>query len=198
MYPHAFSKAVVFAAALMLASAAPRAAFAAAPLNPAYTRSTHHYDVPAASVVVMDGHKTTLPAVLNHAGPVLVNFVFTTCATICPVLSGTFAKLQTALAAEAPNLRLVSISIDPEHDTPVRLTAYAKRHKAGPNWYFLTGELTEILAIQRAFDAYRGDKMNHASLTLMRASAKSPWVRIEGLAGAGDLIREFHGIKGAE
>jgi protein SCO1/2 len=86
---------------------------------------------------------------------------------------------------------MVSISIDPEYDTPARLQNYAKRYKAGPEWQFLTGDLDTIMAVQQAFDAYRGDKMSHEPLTFLRASPRGPWVRIEGFASASELVREY-------
>jgi protein SCO1/2 len=163
----------------------------APPARQTYTRSVHHYVVPEVPLVAMDGSRTALADALNDGGPVLVNFIFTTCNTICPVLTATFSQAQKSLAVEAPGLRFVSISIDPEYDTPSKLREYANRFNAGPDWQFLTGEVEQIIAVQQAFDAYRGDKMNHASLTLMRISTTSPWVRIEGQAGAQDLINEY-------
>ena len=70
------------------------------------------------------------------------------------------------------------------------LNAYAKRFKAGPQWEFLTGSLDDSIAVQRAFDADRGDKMNHAPMTLMRATPDSQWVRYDGFATAEELVKE--------
>lgn len=122
----------------------------------------------------------------------MMNFIFTSCNTICPIMTAILAKVHATIGPSLPDLRFVSISIDPENDTPAKLIEYANRFKAGPNWQFLTGDVAELLQVQRAFDAYRGDKMNHVSLTLMRASSTFPWVRIEGLANAHDLMREYN------
>jgi protein SCO1/2 len=142
--------------------------------------------------VTQDGHKTKLSTVLDHGGPVILNFIFTSCNTICPMMTAILSKVYTTIGATSPDLRFVSISIDPEHDTSEQLVEYARKFKAGPNWQFLTGALTDLQLVQRAFDAYRGDKMNHVSLTLMKASTSGSWVRIEGLANANDLIREYN------
>ena len=56
---------------------------------------------------------------------------------------------------------MISFSIDPEYDTPERLRKYAALFNAGPQWQFLTGSLANSVAIQKAFDVYRGNKMNH-------------------------------------
>lgn len=156
-----------------------------------YLRSSHNYKIPNVMVVRHDGRKTQLSSVLGHSGPVIVNFIFTTCNTICPIMTAIVSKVHATIGPTSPNLLFVSISIDPEHDTPTTLSEYAERYKAGSNWQFLTGGLTEVQVIQRAFDAYSGDKMNHTSLTLMRGSNSSSWIRIEGFANANELIREY-------
>jgi protein SCO1 len=163
--------------------------------QPSYSRSIHSYKVPSVNVVTQEGRKTQLSAVLDHGGPVIVNFIFTTCNAICPIMTAILSKVHATIGPSSPNLRFVSISIDPEHDTPAMLAEYAKKFKAGSNWQFLTGELAELQLIQRAFDAYRGDKMNHTSLTLMRAAKSGSWVRIEGIANAHDLIDEYNLLK---
>ncbi len=162
--------------------------------QPSYSRSIHSYKVPSVNVVTQDGQKTQLSAVLDHVEPVIVNFIFTTCSAICPIMTAILSKVHSTIAPSSPNLRFVSISIDPEHDTPTMLAEYAKKFKAGSNWQFLTGELTDLRLIQRAFDAYRGDKMNHASLTLIRPANSNSWMRIEGIANAHDLIREYNSL----
>jgi protein SCO1/2 len=157
----------------------------------AYSRSQHSYELPDLALVDMAGEKTSLFHEVNRDRPVMLNFIFTTCATICPVLSATFSQVEQKLGAERDQVRMISISIDPEYDTPARLRAYAVHYDAGPQWQFLTGSLDDIVAIQKAFDAYRGTKMNHEPLTFLRASPQAPWVRLNGLASAADVVREY-------
>jgi protein SCO1/2 len=76
------------------------------------------------------------------------SFIFTRCQTICPVIVGKLGKLQAATADLGPAFRLVSFSVDPEHDTPAVLAAYAREHGADPRrWVFLTGSYE---ALERA------------------------------------------------
>jgi protein SCO1/2 len=156
-----------------------------------YSRSLHDYQLPDLDVVNMAGEKTSLLEEVNRDQPVMLNFIFTTCTTICPVLSATFSQVEQKLGAERERVRMISITIDPEYDTPARLRAYAARYGAGPQMQFLTGKLEDIVAIQKAFDAYRGTKMNHEPLTFLRMSAQEPWVRLNGLASAADVVREY-------
>jgi protein SCO1/2 len=86
----------------------------------------------------------------------------------------------------------MSISIDPENDTPSKLTEYAKKFGAGPDWHYYTGTMETSITIQKAFDAYRGDKMNHTSLILMRAAPGKPWIRLEGFVSPDAVIDEYH------
>ena len=70
----------------------------------------------------------------------VADFMYTSCVDICPLQSAEMARLQTAFAAH-PDLRLVSISVDPERDTPAVLSAYADKFQADPErWLFATGE----------------------------------------------------------
>ncbi len=157
-----------------------------------YQRSEHQYSLGKdLRVVDMHGRESTMEQEVSGDRPVMVNFVFTTCTTICPVMSATFAQVQQQLGPDAEKLRMISISIDPEHDTPERLREYAERFNAGPQWDFYTGDLGDIIAIQRSFDVYRGNKMNHEPTTLMRKSPADPWVRIDGLASGGDIVKEY-------
>jgi len=74
----------------------------------------------------------------------VVEFFFTTCPSICPIMSENLVKIQNKLKGNE-NFGIVSISIDPEHDTPQVLKEYAKEHKVtNPNWNFLTGDRNVI------------------------------------------------------
>lgn len=83
------------------------------------------------------------------AGKVVVaNFVFTTCTDICPLLSGTMARVRDELRSArllGDKALLVSFSVDPEHDTPAALAEYGARFGADPaEWKFLTGDRRQI------------------------------------------------------
>jgi protein SCO1/2 len=156
-----------------------------------YKRSTHTYDIPELVLVDKDNNKVSLNEALATDEPVMLNFIFTTCTTICPMLSATFAQVQRELGDEADHVRMISITIDPEYDTPERLRVYAERFKAGPQWQFYTGTVDDIVAIQKAFDAYRGSKANHEPLTFLHVDADPQWVRVNGLASASDVVKEY-------
>jgi protein SCO1/2 len=153
-------------------------------------RSTAEYRLEDLWLLRSDGKRVALDNELNYNGPLVLNFVFTTCTAVCPILSRTFSELQTRSDPAKP-LRLISISIDPQHDTPAVLLRYAKQFDAGKGWRFYTGTVAESVAVQRAFDVYRGNKMNHVPLTLLRRRLGEPWIRLEGYASVDALLREL-------
>jgi protein SCO1 len=150
------------------------------------------YVVPQIKLVRDSGQTVALQQELDDGRPVIMNFIFTTCETTCPLSSATFSTFERKLGPERYKVHFVSISIDPEQDTPARLRAYAKKFSAGPEWQFYTGTVAASLAAQQAFGAYRGDKMSHAPLTLMRAAPGRPWLRIEGFATPEELLQHYH------
>lgn len=155
-------------------------------------RSVREYVVPDVRLVRDDGKTVSLREELDDGRPVVVNFVFTTCTTICPLMSQAFARLQAKLGAERDRVHLVSISIDPEEDTPERLRAYAGRYRAGPEWRHYTGSAQASAAVQKAFGAFRGDKMNHTPVTFLRAAPGRSWVRVDGFASPDELLHQLH------
>ena len=77
----------------------------------------------------------------------IVDFVFTRCDTICPLLTLKMARLDEQ-TKDLPNLRLLSFSVDPKYDTPEVLAAYAATYKADPaRWRFVTGEYDQVLTL---------------------------------------------------
>lgn len=160
-------------------------------LSQGISRSVANYALPDAPLVDSRGNAVKLAAELDSRSPVLLNFIFTTCTAICPLTTAVFSQVQDTLAAGGKSFRLISISIDPEQDTPSRLREYAARFGAGVDWHFLTGDAASVLAVQRAFDAWRGGKMNHVPVTYLRAGPGAPWVRYDGLVDADTLVAEY-------
>ncbi len=167
------------------------AATATAPAASRIRSSVRSYTTPTVQLVRDDGKPVALADELNDGRPVVMNFIFTTCTTICPMMSAVFSQFERRLGPDADKVHLMSISIDPEQDTPARLVEYARKFHAGPEWQHYTGTLAESIAVQQAFDVYRGSKMSHSAVTLMRAAPGRPWLRIDGFATADDLVRNY-------
>lgn len=161
---------------------------------PGTTRTTADYALPPVTLVRDDGKSVSLIDELNDGRPVVLTFIYTSCTTICPMVSQTFEQLQEELGSERDKVHLVSISIDPEEDTPARLKAYAERFGAGPEWQYYTGTVEASVAAQRAFNVYRGDKMNHTAVAFFRAAPGKPWTRLDGLATPDELLSAYHEV----
>ena len=172
------------------ASPDPHAAHRAALEKPQYSVITERYSVPDVNLLDQSGASVALPTLLESDKPVALNFIFTTCTTICPVMTATFAQMQRDLGEAAGQVRLVSISIDPEYDRPEVLEEYANRFGAGGDWTFLTGDQSDIVRVLASFKAHAGSKMNHQPLTLLKRPQTPEWTRINGLASGEDLARE--------
>ena len=100
--------------------------------------------VPDFTLTTQDGRSFTREDFINRL--TVVNFIFTNCPFICPTLTQKMKTLQTNVGSLG--VRLVSISVDPTHDTPETLRAYAQRLGADPAvWTFLTGDFETARAI---------------------------------------------------
>jgi protein SCO1/2 len=89
--------------------------------------------------------------------PWIADFIFTECASACPLMSHKLSDLQAVIPAD---VKFVSFSVDPERDTPAVLLAYAKQYGAdNDRWRFLTGDKTKV------FDAVAGMKVSVIAAT---------------------------------
>jgi protein SCO1/2 len=157
-----------------------------------FQRSEREYSLPEVTLRDQAGRPVPMSELQGASGPLAVNFIFTTCTTICPVMTATFAQMRRELGPEADRIRMVSITIDPEHDTEAVLAGYAERFGVPPGWSLLTGNPGDVERVLRAFDVWTGSKASHRPITLLRRRGASGWVRLEGLgsgAALADLAR---------
>jgi protein SCO1/2 len=114
---------------------------------------------------------------------VAMNFVFTTCTTICPPMGANFARLRKELGERAGrDLHLISVSVDPVTDTPERLAAWSRQFGAGPGWTLVTGERAEITRLLKALEVFNPDFTQHSPVVLIGNDAAGEWTRAHGLA----------------
>ncbi|MCP3177504.1 SCO family protein [Desulfuromonas sp. KJ2020] len=160
-----------------------------------YERSIENYRVPDVTLVNQDGERVRIKPIIESSDKtIIVDFIYGTCTTICPVLSAGFANLQRKLGDDLDKVRLISITIDPENDTPQILKEYLERYQAKPGWDFLTGSRKDIDRVMNSFDAYFRDKMDHKPLTFIRSPADGKWIRLYGLMGSRDFMNEFQKV----
>jgi protein SCO1/2 len=161
-----------------------------------YQRTVESYQIPDVTLTNQDGEDVKLSDLINRKQPVLIDFIYATCTTICPVLSAGYSHLQRKLGDHSETIKLLSFSIDPEHDRPQVMTEYLQRYQAKPGWDFLTGNRKDIDTVMHAFDAYVSNKMSHYPLTLIKVPGKEQWVRLYGLVGTKALTKEIELLYG--
>jgi protein SCO1/2 len=155
-----------------------------------YKRTVETYTVPEVTLINQNGAKVPLRSLLQSGKPVMFDFIFTTCTTICPVLSASFTNFQRKMGPDAHKTHLVSISIDPENDTPKKMKEYIKRYDGKEGWDFLTGSRSDIDKVIRAFDTNASNKMSHLPIIILWSPASKTWTRIFGLISTAELIEE--------
>lgn len=146
------------------------------------------YQVPDVNLVNQRGQVVPLQSYLSADLPVMLMFGFTSCVTLCPEQSVLFANLQQRLA-DSRQVRLVTISVDPETDRPEVLNAYLKKFDARPGWDFLTGTQQDIGRVMQAFDYHPTDMVTRKSALLLRPAGSQEWIRIDGELD-GKIVRD--------
>jgi cytochrome oxidase Cu insertion factor (SCO1/SenC/PrrC family) len=145
--------------------------------------------IPDVELLDQDGRRVRFYSDLVKGKVVAVNFIFTTCTTICPPLGATFARVQRELGERAGrDVRLISISVDPATDTPERLKDWGAKFKAGPGWTFVTGPKPQVDELLRALGAATGSPSDHSPTVLIGNDAAGQWTRTYGLARPSVLV----------
>jgi len=120
---------------------------------------------------------------------VAINFVFTTCTTICPPLTATFRRVQLQLAEQNSPVQLISISVDPAVDTPERLRDFAAKFKAEPGWAFVTGNTSDINSLLQQLGVAVTNKNDHTPMILIGNDEAGYWTRAYGLSSPTSLVK---------
>jgi cytochrome oxidase Cu insertion factor (SCO1/SenC/PrrC family) len=153
-------------------------------------------NIPDIPVLDQNGKQLNFYRDLVKGKTVAINFIFTTCTTICPPLTATFRRVQQDLAQTTPAAELISVSVDPATDTPQRLRDFAEKFKAGPGWTFVTGDKVEIDSLLKAFGVAVADKNDHTPMILIGNDAAGYWTRAYGLSSPTTLIKTITEVAG--
>jgi cytochrome oxidase Cu insertion factor (SCO1/SenC/PrrC family) len=147
-------------------------------------------NIPDIEALDQNGRKINFYTDLVKGQTVAINFIFTTCTTICPPLGATFARVQKVLGDKVGrDVRFISISVDPATDTPERLKAWGEKFHAGDGWTFVTGNKPQIDELLRALGASSASMEDHSPTILIGNDAHGVWTRTYGLAKATQLVQ---------
>lgn len=117
---------------------------------------------------------------------VVINSFFASCNGSCPVMTGTFRKIQSKLG---DRVQLISISVDPEADTPAQLQRFAKEAGAQANWHFITGDRARVFSALQKLGLKTDLKENHSAVVLIGNEPKGVWKKAFGLAQSDDVMK---------
>lgn len=157
---------------------------------PRGARADSKMSIPDVKLLDQDGRPVRFYTDLVKGKVVVVNFIFTTCTTICPPLGATFARVQKELGARAGrDVSLISISVDPATDTPERLKAWAEKFHAGTGWTLVTGPKPQVDELLRGLGAATASPQDHTPTVLVGNDALGQWTRAYGLARPALLIK---------
>ena len=151
-------------------------------------RTEEGLSIPDVPMVTQDGREVHFFRDLVQDKVVAMNFVFTTCTTICPPLGANFGKLQEELGDKlGRDVHLISVSVDPVTDTPERMKAWGDVFGAGPGWTLVTGEKDDVTQLLKALQVFTPDIRDHSPVVLAGNAAKGTWTRAYGLAPPKEL-----------
>ncbi|WPN49211.1 MULTISPECIES: SCO family protein [unclassified Pseudomonas] len=165
----------------------------------AKSASSEKAQIKFADVALVDqsGKAVSLEKDLVSNKIVVMGFIYTSCTTVCPVVSSIMGKVQQQLGARVgTEVQLVSISIDPQRDDPKRLNDYAQAFQKGPGWSWLTGSPQSVTATLKGLGAYSGDFKNHSPLILVGDGNSRHWTRYYGFTDPAVLAREVEKLSG--
>jgi protein SCO1 len=145
--------------------------------------------IPDVNLVAQDGHRVRFGDDLVKKKIVAVNFIFTSCKGICPPLGANFARLRERLGGLAGDgVELISVSVDPQTDTPERLRAWREGFGGGgPGWTLLTGTKQDIDTLLKGMGVFAADKNAHSPLILLGDGHTGKWTRVHGLTAPEQL-----------
>jgi len=147
------------------------------------------------TLINQNGRPMKLYSDLLKGKVVVVNAFFTSCKDTCPVMASSLAAIQDWLGDRlGKDVYLISMSVDPETDTPARLKEYAERFKARPGWFFLTGKKQNMDLALRKLGQYVEVREDHLNVMMIGNVPTGLWKKAMGLAKPADLIKVVESV----
>jgi protein SCO1/2 len=177
-------------------------------LQTAAAHDAHHHAAPApadvkaqaaqvtlydAQLVDSDGQAVRLKSEAIDNRIVIVDFIYTSCTTICPITSAIFGDVQERLIERlgeqfGRDVELVSLTVDPATDTPERLKDYAGNFGSPTGWLWLTGDKPKVDKVLAGFGAYAADFTRHAGAIVVGDARSGDWTRFYGVPNPPDIV----------
>ena len=150
-------------------------------------------------LIDQDGKPVRLYSDLIGGRIVVVNSFFATCSGSCPVMTGTFRKIQSTLGDRlGRDVHLISITVDPETDTPAQLRKFAKDASAKPGWRFVTGDKKNVTEALHKLGLSTDVKENHTAVVIIGNEPKGVWKKAFGLAPSDEVLKLVQEVVAAQ
>lgn len=122
---------------------------------------------------------------------IVLSFVYTSCTTVCPMVTSVMSDLQSKLGSRLDkDVRLVTLTVDPARDTPSKLKSYAAQFDAKPSWFWLTGSSVNVTQALKSFGAYTPNFENHPVIVMIGDGQTGKWSRHYGLSKSDQFLSQ--------
>ena len=146
-------------------------------------------DIPETALLNQYGQSVNFRQDVVADNIVVMDFIYTSCTTVCPVLSAVMAQVQRKLEPRIGHgVSLVSLTVDPVRDNPQRLLDYSRQHDAGPGWTWLTGSKPAVDSVLVSLGTYTPDFVDHPSLVMVGDVKTGQWTRFYGFPSPDRIV----------
>ncbi len=146
-------------------------------------------------LVNQNGQKMRFYSDLLQGKVVIIDSFFATCQGSCLPMNRNLEKVQQALGDRiGKDVNIISISVDPNVDTPAQLKEYAKKLNARPGWYFLTGEKQNVDFALNRLGQFVTDKQDHLNIFIIGNERTGLWKKAFGLARSDEIVKVVESV----
>jgi protein SCO1/2 len=171
----------------------------AAPLHTAASVERRRRRFANVTLRTHEGHAVRFYDDLLKDKTVVLQFLYTHCTERCPKTTATLREVQNLLGARAGReIFIYSITVDPEHDTPAALRAYARQTGAKPGWLFLTGDRADVNRVRTNFGddpSLTFDRSNHLNLIAYGVEGLERWASMPAWTEPVTMVRLITSIE---
>jgi protein SCO1/2 len=152
--------------------------------------------VPDVSLIDQEGRAVGVVSDVIGEKIVVMNFIYTSCKTACPMSSAIFGLVQERLGSRlGTDVRLVSLTVDPVTDSPARLKAFARKMEAREGWQWLTGEKPAVDRVLEGLGVPTPDVADHPTVVLVGDGRTGRWMRLFGFPSPDEILAQVERLQ---
>lgn len=150
--------------------------------------------IPDVGLTDQSGHQVHFVSDILQQHAAVISFIYTSCATTCPLVGATMAAMADRFQKDRSGVAVLSVSVDPDYDTPSRLLAWRQRFGDNPQWTLLTGNKPDVEQLLRALGAYSVNLEDHADILLIGPDPAGRWTRLSAFADMDTIATAVAGL----